>query len=158
MLTVARCSGHVANKPMTPDVLHSYDIKTPLPLPSTDLFFTTALKMMYWQNNCNTNHIKGTFNLERCWGYSVWLEKQRKEVTGLTAKSHGLRVQNAKIITLGTKWRTFSSLRHAQTEQKLSLWNEAHPIHPSSQWASQLGLVWANSTNQNRGQRRTGNM
>ncbi len=69
--------------------------------------------------------MKSTFKLERCWGYSVWLEKQTKEVPGLTAKSHGLRVQNAKIITLGTKWRTFFSLRHAQTEQMLSLWNEA---------------------------------
>lgn len=51
--------------------------------------------------------------------------KAGKKVTGLTAKSHGLRVQNAKIITLGTKWRMFSSLRHAQTGQRLSLWNEA---------------------------------
>jgi len=78
MLTMTLCSGHVVNKPMTPDALHKDAITVAFNWP----FLHDRIKTINWWNICNTNCIKNKFNLNRSWGYSIWLEKQTKKSPG----------------------------------------------------------------------------
>lgn len=111
-------------KPVTFNALPSTDVKTPLPLLSIDLFYKTRFKTIYFQNSNNTNTTCTCTCRTRLKPAIL-----TRIAAGVQSRAHReiSRVPSAEceIITLGTKWRMFFSLRHAQTDQRLSLCKEA---------------------------------